>query len=129
MESAFQIHTLCETLHPDCVLVVDALAGLEADELCRCVQVSTAGIAPGSGVGNDRDALNDTTLGVPVVAIGVPTVIDASVFSDREELQHFFVTPRFIDSAVRVCGRLIGFAINRALNAGLSVADMESLVL
>ena len=128
IESAFQIRTLCRALRPDCVLAVDALAGTEPEALCRCVQVSDAGIAPGSGVGNDREALCSATLGVPVVALGVPTVIDAAALSGGEELGSFFVTPRYIDSAVRQCARLIGYAINAALQDDLRVADMDLLL-
>ena len=128
VESAFQVRTLCRALRPDCVLAVDALAGVSADALCRCVQVCDAGIAPGSGVGNDREALDAPTLGVPVIALGVPTVIDAAALSPDAGLAGFFVTPRGIDSAVRQHARLLGYAINAALQEGLGVADMEALL-
>ena len=128
VESAFQIQTLCQALRPDCVLAVDALAGVDTEALCRCIQVSDAGIAPGSGVGNDREALCSDTLGVPVVALGVPTVIDAASLSPESGLSSLFVTPRYIDSAVRQFARLLGYAINAALQKGLSVADMDLLL-
>lgn len=128
VESAFQVQTLCRALRPGCVLAVDALAGVGPEALCRCVQVCDAGIAPGSGVGNDREALSSETLGVPVVALGVPTVIDAASLAPDSGLGGFFVTPRYIDSAVRQYARLLGFAVNAALQEGLSVADMEQLL-
>lgn len=128
MESAFQIHTLCGALQPGCVIAIDALAGAEPASLCRCVQVSDAGIAPGSGVGNDREALTSRTLGVPVVALGVPTVIDAASLAPEGGLCTLFVTPRYIDSAVRQYARLLGYAINAALQEDLSVSDMEALL-
>jgi spore protease len=128
LESAFQLRALCEALHPDCVLAVDALAGTEPESLCRCVQVSDAGIAPGSGVGNDRVVLSRASLGIPVVALGVPTVIDAAALSPDAALGSFFVTPRYIDSAVRRCARLLGYAINTALHKGLSLSDMRLLL-
>lgn len=128
MESAFQIQTLCRAVHPSCVLVVDALAGADTESLCRCVQVTDAGIAPGSGVGNDRAALCLETLGVPVVAVGVPTVVDAASLSGRAELGEMFVTPRYIDSEVRHLSRLIGYAINAALHPSLSLEEMEQLL-
>lgn len=128
LESAFQIQSLCRSLSPGCVLAVDALAGSDPEALCRCVQISDAGIAPGSGVGNDRAALNAGTLRVPVVAIGVPTVIDAASLSGEESFGKLFVTPRYIDSSVRQLARLIGFAINAALQEGLSLEDMELLL-
>lgn len=128
MESAFQIRTLCSALKPDCVVVVDALAGSDPGGLCRSVQISDAGIAPGSGVGNDREAIDRQLLRVPVVSIGVPTVTDASSLVRESGLESLFVTPRYIDSAVRQLGRLLGYGINAALNPGLSVEDMELLL-
>ena len=128
VESAFQIQTLCRALQPDCVFAIDALAGADPEMLCRCVQVSDAGIAPGSGVGNDRESLCRATLGVPVVALGVPTVIDASSLSASRELGSLFVTPRYIDSAVRQYARLLGYALNAALHKDLLVADMDLLL-
>lgn len=128
LESARQVRTLCQELKPELVLAVDALAGAQVSRLCRTVQVCSSGISPGSGVGNDRQALNRETLGVPVVAIGVPTVIDAANLSDRPELASMFVTPRNIDSAVRAAGKLIGYGVNLALHEGLTVADIDMLV-
>ena len=128
MESAFQIRALCQALKPDCILAVDALAGAETEDLCRSIQVCDAGIAPGSGVGNDREALDESSLGIPVLAIGVPTVIDAASLSGEEGMESLFVTPRYIDSSVRQLARLIAYGINLALHPGLSVEDMEMLV-
>ena len=128
VESALQIQALCSSVRPSCVLAVDALAGADPEMLCRCVQVCDAGIAPGSGVGNDRAALCLATLGVPVVALGVPTVIDAASLVADGGLGSLFVTPRYIDSAVRHYARLLGYAINAALQDGLDVADMDLLL-
>ena len=128
VESAFQLRALCGALRPGCVLAVDALAAVGPEALCRCVQVCDAGIAPGSGVGNDREALSAGTLGAPVVALGVPTVIDAAALAPDAGLRGLFVTPRSIDSAVRQYARLLGCAINAALQEGLSLADMELLL-
>lgn len=128
MESALQIKTLCRELEPDMVIAVDALAGADAARLCRTVQVCSSGIAPGSGVGNDRERMDETSLGIPVIAIGMPTVIDAGFFSTEPDLASMFVTPRNIDSTVRSAGRLIGYGINLALHTGLTVADIDMLI-
>jgi Germination protease. len=127
IESAEQIHTLCEALHPQFAVVIDALAGAEVETLCRSVQVSNAGISPGSGIGNDRRELSRETLGIPVVSIGIPTVIDAGFFGDGE-LGGMFVTPRDIDSLVRAGGRLIGYALNLALHPDIDIADVDALI-
>lgn len=127
IESARQIATLCEALRPQLVVVIDALAGAEAEQLCRCVQVSDAGISPGSGVGNDRQELSRHTLGVPVLTVGMPTVIDAGFFGGGE-FRGMFVTPRDVDSLVRAGGRLIGYALNLALHTGINIADVDALV-
>ena len=127
VESALQVRALCSARRPGCVLAVDALAAVEAEALCRRVQVCDAGIAPGSGVGNDREALDAASLGAPVIALGVPTVIDAAVLSPGGPAG-LFVTPRDIDSAVRRCARLLGWAINAALQEELGIAEMEALL-
>ena len=128
LESAAQVRALCEAAKPDCVLAIDALAGAELGGLCRSVQICDTGIAPGSGVGNDREALNEEYLGVPVVAVGVPTVIDASALGGEGELRDLFVTPRFIDSAVRSVARVLAYGINLALHEGISVEEIDLLV-
>lgn len=128
IESALSVSTLVRELKPDCVIAVDALAGSELSRLCRTVQVCDSGIAPGSGVGNDRAALSRSTLGVPVVAVGVPTVVDASSFGDERELAGMFVTPRYIDSSVRSAARLIAYAVNLALHPGISMDEISELL-
>ena len=127
MESALQIATLCRELKPELVVAIDALAGSEPERLCRTVQVSDAGICPGSGVGNDRRELSLLTLGVPVLSLGVPTVIDAGSFGG-EALGGMFVTPRDIDSLVRAGARVIGYALDLALHRGLTIADVDMLL-
>ncbi len=128
IESAVQIKMLCECLKPDCVIAIDALAGADISRVCTTIQIADSGISPGSGVGNSREMLSEENLGVPVIAIGMPTVIDASFFSGASALESMFVTPRSIDSVVRSAGRLIGYGINLALHRGLSISDIDMLV-
>ena len=127
VESAQQVKLLCSLLSPDLVIVIDALAGADLDRLCRCVQISTAGISPGSGVGNDRQELSAETLGVPVIAMGIPTVIDAGIFGE-EGLSGLFVTPRSIDALVRSGAQVIAYGINLAVHQGLGLVDIDMLV-
>lgn len=128
MESARQIRALCRDAAPELVIAIDALAGADLQMLCRSVQICNTGIAPGSGVGNSREALNRDSLGLPVLAIGVPTVLDASSLSPDPSLRGMFVTPRAIDSLVRACARLIGWSVNLALHDGLTLEEMSQLL-
>ena len=128
IESAQSLKALCGLVQPDCVIAVDALASGELDRLCRNVQICDSGIAPGSGVGNDRAELNRGSLGVPVIAVGVPTVIDAAAFCAEESAAGLFVTPRNIDELVRSVSKLVAYGLNLALHPGLSIADVDMLV-
>ena len=128
VESAELVRAMTDRLHPDAVIVVDALACAEFDRLGRTVQLTDTGITPGSGVGNDRAGLDRTTLGVPVAAIGLPTVIDAGSLADDPRAEQMFVTPRDIDAVVRDAAKLIGYGIDLALHDGLTVADLDLLL-
>lgn len=127
IESAELLRSACRAADPARLIAVDALASASLERLCRTVQLTDAGIVPGSGVGNDRAAVNQKSLGLPVLAIGVPTVVDASAFSDSSDAAGMFVTPRDIDASVRDVAKLIGYGINLALHDGLTVADIDML--
>ena len=137
MESGLLVQAAASELHPSCVIAVDALASRSTQRLCRTVQLSDAGIAPGSGVGNHRMALSRESLGVPVIAVGVPTVVEASTLvmdllgkEDDRDLPggDLFVTPREVDSRVADLSRVIGYGVSMALNPGLSVEDLDMLL-
>ena len=126
------------TVRPVAVIAVDALAAGSLSRLTRTVQVSNAGIVPGSGVENARAALNQETLGVPVVAVGVPTVVDGATLAhelaeasglEREALcapsHPMLVTTRDIDRETADLSRLIGYALNLALQPGLSLEEID----
>lgn len=111
------------------VIAVDALAARSRERLCATVQLGDTGLIPGSGVGNHRKAIDKTTLGVPVVAVGVPTVIAANLLGDGQpEDDPLFLTPRDIDGKVRELGRVIGYGVTLALQEGLSVEDVTGLL-
>lgn len=128
VESAAQIKAIVSEVKPDCVIAVDALASGDLRRLCRNIQICDSGISPGSGVGNDRAALNLEYLGIPVIAVGVPTVIDASAFTDDEAAKGLFVTPRNIDEEVRSIAKLTAYGINLALHKGITISDIEMLI-
>ena len=126
-ESGEIVRGVCTVVHPVAVVVVDALAARSVARLGCTVQLCDTGIAPGSGVGNNRQPLNAETLGVPVIGMGVPTVVDAATFagdfSDRGEEApdltprgaQMMVTPREVDVMIHRAARLVAMAINGAL--------------
>ncbi len=141
MESGELVRAVAETLRPACVIAVDALASRSLRRVCRTIQLADTGITPGSGVGNARAALNAETLGVPVIAVGVPTVVDAATLTcdvlaeagkgelDPAALQGagdgLIVTPKDIDTQVHDLAKVIGYGINLALHTGLTIGDVE----
>lgn len=138
MEALEILRGIAAQTKPDLVIAVDALAARSVERLNTTVQLTDTGICPGSGIGNNRKALNKESIGCPVIAIGVPTVVDAvTIVRDSmekllqnqgyqpEEIHLFlknvetlrgvntmFVTPKSIDEAVRLIGAVISDAIN-----------------
>ncbi|MBR2134491.1 MAG: GPR endopeptidase [Eubacterium sp.] len=126
IESAEIVRGVAERIKPSCVIAIDALAASSPDRLGNTLQLSDTGIAPGSGVGNHRYEISEKTLGIPVISIGIPTVISASVMSENNE--PMFVTPREIDRVISQGAKLIGMTINVCLQKNLSAKDLFSLV-
>jgi spore protease len=120
LESREMVEAMVKAVSPSALVVVDALAARSSEKLCRTVQLTDSGIVPGSGVGNDRAELSRAVLGLPVLAIGVPTVVDAG--------QGLIVTPRDIDQLVREGGKLIAYGLNLAFHPGLTLADLDMFV-
>ncbi|MBD7906876.1 GPR endopeptidase [Sporosarcina gallistercoris] len=79
LETADFIKAVVDVVHPDLLIVIDALAARDSSRLCRTIQLTDTGIHPGSGVGNSRKEVSQESLGVPVIAIGIPTVVDGPV--------------------------------------------------
>ena len=122
MESYEIIKGIVDEIRPDVVFVVDALAARNTKRLNRTIQIADTGIHPGSGVGNHRNEISKNTLGVPVIAIGVPTVVDAAtIVRDtgaefiQPHLYGMFVTPKDIDESVKRLSFTISEGINMAL--------------
>lgn len=137
MEAKEIIQAITKTVDINLVIVIDALAARSVSRLNCTFQITNTGISPGSGVGNNRKALNQDSLGVPVIAIGVPTVVDAYTivndmleqfmlkqgFNDdeindfnmqlrNENILNMFVTPKDIDEAIKNISRIIAESIN-----------------
>ncbi|MCI8758250.1 MAG: GPR endopeptidase [Oscillospiraceae bacterium] len=141
MEVAEWVRGAAEQVGPTAVIVVDALAARDLERLCATVQIADTGLVPGSGVGNHRMALNRETLGVPVISVGVPTVVDAETIA-RDLLgeagavpkalngrgRRFFVTPESIDQKIRDLSKVLGYGINLALQESLALEDLEALL-
>ena len=141
LETLELIMSAAAHIRPTAVIAIDALAARSRDRLCATVQLSDTGLTPGSGVGNHRRAVDRAALGVPVIAVGVPTVIDgATLCADlleeagcsRQALcgrgADLFVTPQDIDQRVTELGRMVGYGITLALQRGLTLEDVTGLL-
>ena len=133
MDAADVLRALAHSFRPDVILVVDALAARSVSRLCTTIQVTDTGIAPGSGAGCRRTAIDRESMGVPVIAVGVPTVVDcatlvydalteAGIGQTEEQLhpvlsegERFFVSPRDMDVILTEASALLAHAINQAL--------------
>lgn len=139
VETGEVICGVLDRVRPAAVIAVDALAAGRLSRLLHTVQLADTGITPGAGVGNARAALNKETLGVPVIAVGVPTVVDGATLAHEissqlgqpacealDDLsQPVMITTRDIDREVADISRMIGYAVNMALHPHLSVADID----
>ncbi|MBQ7974773.1 MAG: GPR endopeptidase [Clostridia bacterium] len=131
METAEVIKSIAANLKPDLVIVIDALAAADFSRIGVTVQLSDAGIQPGAGVGNNRSALSEKELGVPVIAIGVPTVVDARTFmgdGTRADVEPLIVTPRDIDTVIERCTKTLSGGINLALQKNMTLREIEEYV-
>lgn len=140
METAEIVKGVVAETAPDVVLVIDALAARSTKRLNRTIQISNTGIQPGSGVGNHRNALTEESLGVPVIAIGIPTVVDAATivndalerlleeeteevgYVDRHplklpELNNMYMTGKDVDALIKRVSYTVSEGINQALGA------------
>ena len=135
METSDVIKGIVKVIKPDVIIVIDALAARNTKRLNRTVQISDKGINPGSGVGNHREGITDENIGIPVLAIGVPTVVDTTTivsdvvykfldgYTDEEkykflkdvmtpEMMDMYVTPKEIDENINIISSIIAEAIN-----------------
>lgn len=134
VEAQTLIRALCREVEPQLVIVVDALACSELSHLGSTLQLCDTGISPGSGVENARAELSEATLGVPCIAIGVPTVTDCSVIAEssggiaKGEYAGMIVTPRDIDQLISRTAALISAAVNKALHPTLTRQELDALL-
>ncbi len=150
IESAEIIKSLINCIKPDAVITIDALCARRLSRLARTVQITDTGLKPGSGIGNTRAELSKQTLGVPVIAMGMPTVVSAVTLTadimallsgehdKRDDIYHaveknigldLFVTPKEVDSLVSQCGKILAMAINLSLHRGFTGEEMEQMLI
>ena len=130
MEALELVRAAADFIKPEAVIVFDALAAAEPERLCTTVQLTDAGLAPGSGLGNHRAAFCEESLGRPVLAVGAPTLMRAECLAGRElpGLSGLIVTPRDIDLRVREIARAVGYGVSLALHPGLTVRDLAGFL-
>ena len=126
IETSSIIKGIADEIDPGVIIVIDALAARNTQRLNKTIQISNRGINPGSGVGNHRTGITSDNIGVPVIALGVPTVIDAAtiigdVTKDYENipkhLSDMYVTPKDIDENIRITAEIIAESINELVYA------------
>ncbi len=147
IETAESIEGIAERIKPSCVIVIDALAARSTERLGTTVQITDTGVSPGSGVGNKRNRIDKNSIGVPVIAIGVPTVVDAAtvaadalqnagmseaetekILKTREENELMMVTPKEIDNVIDRAAALVAMSINSALQPDIPPEDILAIV-
>ena len=134
IETAELIRAICRSIAPSAVIAVDALACSDVSRLGTTIQICDSGISPGSGVSNARQELSANNLGIPVIAVGVPTVVDMHTIvrsltgsSAEEGMPNMMVTPRYIYRLTERAAQLIAFGINLAVQPTLSFDDVRGL--
>lgn len=153
IETEEVVSAVCKKVNPCAVIVVDALAARSIDRIANTVQICDTGIHPGAGVGNNRREISEKTLGIPVIAIGVPTVVDAATiaedtlslaFSDlaeklpfdeilrsgkiSKEILNFTTTPKEIDILIKKTAEVVANGINFALHDNITFEDIDIFV-
>ena len=153
IETEEVVSAVCKKVNPCAVIVVDALAARSIDRITNTIQICDTGIHPGAGVGNNRREISEKTLGIPVIAIGVPTVVDAATiaedtlslaFSDfaeklpfdeilrsgkiSKEILNFTTTPKEIDILIKKAAEVVANGINFALHDNITFEDIDIFV-
>ena len=141
IETGEYILSVVKRIRPNAVVAIDALASRRLERLGTTLQISDAGISPGAGVGNHRTKINSETIGVPVISIGVPTVVDVrtlagDLLADTGEsaddlparTKEMVVIPREIDLLTERASRLLGFALNAALQDRFELSELVELM-
>lgn len=134
LETVDLIKSITSKLHPKLVIVIDALASISLKRLNHTIQINNASISPGAGIGNFRKKFSQKTLGCPMLAIGVPTVVDIKAlfeeafknidlnldevmpFATEDDMIQFMVTPKEIDMNIDDLANIISRGLNKAFH-------------
>ena len=146
IETGELLQGIIRNIRPSAMIVIDALASRRLERLGCTVQISDAGISPGAGVGNRRTRIDAETMGIPVIAVGVPTVVDAQTLAfdlldiedERSSIElsrsvspqgrTMVVTPKEVDLLIRRASGLISLSINMALQTDIDTEDLLDLL-
>ena len=148
IETSEIIRGMLSTVQPDILFVIDALASRKASRVNTTIQISDTGIIPGSGVGNHRMELSKEVLGIPVIAIGVPTVVDAVTLvrdilekagvkesehilkeAEAKVTEEMVVTPKNIDIAIERMAAVISNGMNLATHKGFEINEINEYLI
>ena len=152
LETFEVIKGVVEKVHPSIMIVVDSLAAQNVERIGTSIQMSNTGIQPGAGIGNARHALTEQDLGIPVIAIGCPTIVNAAVIADQairkfclntgasydeikamnsiREIVSFYggslgVTPKEVDEIIENTSRILAMGVGTFLFPGISEEQLE----
>lgn len=144
VETGELVLSIAKKIKPKAIIAIDALASRRVERLGCTLQISNTGISPGAGVGNNRFEINQATTGIPVIALGIPTVVDVMTlirdiipeYIFENEIQEnvypngrmMVVTPREIDQLIDRGAQLISLAVNSALHSNFNLSDLVSLI-
>lgn len=144
VETGEIVKGLAEKIKPALIIAVDALSSRRLSRLCSTIQFADSGITPGSGIGNSRFPLTSDSMGIPCIAIGVPTVVDAATLTSdvmeesgipaadagkiAEKYEQMLVTPKEIDKQIADTSKVIGYGINLALQKDISIEDIDAFL-
>lgn len=146
IETGELLQGIIKNIRPSAMIVVDALASRRLERLGCTVQISDTGISPGAGVGNRRVRIDAETMGIPVIAVGVPTVVDAltlafdllEIDDEKEGMElsqavspqgrSMVVTPKEIDLLISRASHLLSLSVNMALQTDIDTEDLLNLL-
>lgn len=146
IETGELLQGVIKNIRPSAMIAVDALASRRLERLGCTVQISDTGISPGAGVGNRRVRIDSDTMGIPVIAIGVPTVVDAvtlafdllEIDDEKESVElsrsvspqgrSMVVTPKEVDLLIDRAAHLISLSVNMALQTDIDTEDLLDLL-